>query len=114
VTRAIGDVYLKHNEFNRDPLPARFKQEHPIVRPVLKAEPTVQAYQLGPDDRFVIFASDGLWDEIENDQAITIVKYNSRSVSVPSRTHPPQHAHIYFFFVVFGFMCLLVSVENYF
>lgn len=81
MTRAIGDVYLKHNEFNRDPLPNRFKQQQPIVRPIVKAEPTVQTYQLGPDDRFIIFASDGLWAEIDNEEAVTLVKYAPRSVS---------------------------------
>ncbi|KAJ3687668.1 hypothetical protein LUZ61_016832 [Rhynchospora tenuis] len=78
VTRAIGDEYLKSNEFNRDPLEARYRQERPIIRPILKALPTIQSYDLEPNDRFVIFGSDGLWNEVSNDEAVSIVKGSSR------------------------------------
>ncbi|KAF3338542.1 putative protein phosphatase 2C 38 [Carex littledalei] len=74
VTRAIGHVYLKYNEFNKAPLPAQYIQEEPIVQPILKAKPTVQTHQLGPDDRFVIFASHGFWDEINNEEAAAFVR----------------------------------------
>ncbi|KAJ1695512.1 hypothetical protein LUZ63_012210 [Rhynchospora breviuscula] len=79
VTRAIGDVYLKSNEFNRPPLEAQYRQQQPIVRPILKSEPTVQTYQLGPGDRFVIFGSDGLWGEVTNEEAVSVVKASPRS-----------------------------------
>ncbi|KAF3338541.1 hypothetical protein FCM35_KLT17378 [Carex littledalei] len=79
VTRAIGHVYLKYEEFNRAPLPAEYIQEEPIVQPIVKAEPTVRTHQLGPDDRFIIFASDGLWDVMNNKQAADLVKNNPRN-----------------------------------
>ncbi|KAJ3687666.1 hypothetical protein LUZ61_016830 [Rhynchospora tenuis] len=78
VTRAFGDVYLKFNEFNRPPLEERFRQERAIGRPILKAEPTVRGYQLGPDDRFVIFGSDGLWRGVTSGEAVSIVKASPR------------------------------------
>ncbi|KAJ4753189.1 Protein phosphatase 2C family protein [Rhynchospora pubera] len=79
VTRAIGDFYLKSNEFNREPLEARYRQQQPIVRPILKAEPTILTYDLEADDKFVIFASDGLWTDVTNEEAVSIVKHSPRS-----------------------------------
>ncbi|KAJ1695511.1 hypothetical protein LUZ63_012209 [Rhynchospora breviuscula] len=79
VTRAIGDFYLKYNEFNREPLEARYRQQQPIVRPILKAEPTILPYNLEADDKFVIFASDGLWGDVTNEEAVSIVKGSPRS-----------------------------------
>ncbi|KAJ3688193.1 hypothetical protein LUZ61_017357 [Rhynchospora tenuis] len=79
VTRSIGAVYLKYNEFNRFPLEDRFRMQQPIVRPILKAEPTVQTHDLEPNDRFVIFGSGGLWREVTNEEAVSIVKTSSRS-----------------------------------
>ncbi|KAJ4733442.1 Phosphatase 2C family protein [Rhynchospora pubera] len=79
VTRAIGDVYLKFSEFNRFPLQARFRLQHSILRPILKAEPIVEAYQLDEHDKFVIFASNGLWGEVTNEQAVTVVRASPRS-----------------------------------
>lgn len=81
MTRAIGNVYLKYNEFNKAPLPGKYIQGEPIVRPILKAEPMIQTRQLGPDDRFVIFGSHGFWDEISNEEAATSVRNCTRDVS---------------------------------
>ncbi|KAJ4772768.1 Protein phosphatase 2C [Rhynchospora pubera] len=79
VTRAIGDAYLKSNEFNRPPLEARYRQQQPIVRPILKSEPTILTYDLEADDKFVIFGSDGLWEEVTNEEAVSVVKASPRS-----------------------------------
>ncbi|KAJ3688172.1 hypothetical protein LUZ61_017336 [Rhynchospora tenuis] len=79
VTRAIGDAYLKSNEFNCEPLRARYRRQRPIVRPLLKAVPTIKTHDLEPNDRFVIFGSDGLWGEVTNEEAVSIVKGSSRS-----------------------------------
>ncbi|XP_078153124.1 putative protein phosphatase 2C 46 [Carex rostrata] len=74
VTRAIGDVYLNHNEFNKAPVPDKYRQSDLIIQPFLKAEPTIETYPLGPNDRFVIFASHGFWDQTNNEDAANIVK----------------------------------------
>ncbi|KAJ7196174.1 hypothetical protein O6H91_Y509100 [Diphasiastrum complanatum] len=78
VSRSIGDVYLKKPEYNKDPLLARFQLSEPLQRPVLTAEPSVSAYNLGRQDKFVIFASDGLWEHLTNQEAVNIVYSSPR------------------------------------
>lgn len=92
-TRAIGDVYMKHNEFNLAP---HYLHGEPIAQPIVKAEPTIQTHPISPDDKFVIFASDGLWDEMDNIEAAELVRDNPRNVSAPSRDY---FIWLLFFFV---------------
>lgn len=73
VSRSIGDVYLKKQEFNREPLFSRFRLSEPLRRPVITAEPTILVHELQPHDRFLIFASDGLWEHLSNDEAVEMV-----------------------------------------
>uniref|UniRef100_A0A8R7QK43 protein-serine/threonine phosphatase n=1 Tax=Triticum urartu TaxID=4572 RepID=A0A8R7QK43_TRIUA len=79
VSRTIGDAYLKHQRFNREPLHSRFRLREPFSRPILSAEPSIISYSLKPSDRFIIFASDGLWEFLSNEEAIEIVHKNERS-----------------------------------
>merc|ERR1719401_2525777 len=45
------------------------------------AEPVVTTHQLQPMDRFLLIASDGLWDSLGNEQAVKIVaKYLERNL----------------------------------
>lgn len=74
VSRSIGDVYLKKAEFNREPLYAKFRLREPFKRPILSAEPSITVQQLQPHDQFLIFASDGLWEHLSNQEAVDIVK----------------------------------------
>ena len=73
-TRSIGDVQLKDPECARkfnslscgvkiEPLPSR-------DTPYILATPQVVFHQLHRKDKFLIIASDGLWDEISSDQAV--------------------------------------------
>ncbi|GAV63961.1 PP2C domain-containing protein [Cephalotus follicularis] len=78
VSRSIGDAYLKRPEFCLDPSFPRFHLPEPIRRPVLTAEPSMHTRVLRPSDRFVIFASDGLWEHLTNQEAAEIVHYNPR------------------------------------
>lgn len=80
ISRSIGDLYLKKAEFNRAPLYAKFRLREPLKRPILSAEPSVSVHQLEPDDRFVIFASDGLWEHFSNQEAVDIVQKHPHSV----------------------------------
>ncbi|XVE61260.1 hypothetical protein DITRI_Ditri06bG0025500 [Diplodiscus trichospermus] len=73
VSRSIGDAYLKRPEFSLDPSFPRFHLSEPIRRPVLTAEPSLCARVLQPSDKFLIFASDGLWEHLTNQQAVEIV-----------------------------------------
>ncbi|KAG0451186.1 hypothetical protein HPP92_026342 [Vanilla planifolia] len=64
VSRSIGDVYLKKPEFYRDPLFQQVVCPIPIKRPVMTAEPSIRVRELRRDDLFLIFASDGLWEQL--------------------------------------------------
>lgn len=79
VSRSIGDAYLKRPEFSLDPSFPRFHLSEPIRRPVLTAEPSLCTRVLQPTDKFLIFASDGLWEHLSNQQAVEIVYNNPRA-----------------------------------
>lgn len=78
VSRTIGDAYLKRREFALDPSITRFRLSEPLRRPVLTAEPSIYTRALHPQDKFIIFASDGLWEHLTNQQAVEIVQSNPR------------------------------------
>ncbi|CAA2990852.1 probable phosphatase 2C 38 isoform X1, partial [Olea europaea subsp. europaea] len=69
VSRSIGDAYLKKIEFNREPLWPKFRQPEPFKKPILVAEPSILVQKLHPKDQFLIFASDGLWEHLSNQEA---------------------------------------------
>ncbi|KAK6269662.1 hypothetical protein POUND7_006767 [Theobroma cacao] len=73
VSRSIGDAYLKRPELSPHPSYPRFLLSEPIRRPVLTAEPSMCTRVLQPSDKFLIFASDGLWKCLTNQQAVEIV-----------------------------------------
>lgn len=79
VSRSIGDAYLKKAEFNREPLLSKFRFAEPFYKPILKAEPSLSVQKLYPEDQFLIFASDGLWEHLNNQEAVDIVHDNPRS-----------------------------------
>ncbi|KAL5739706.1 hypothetical protein ACOSP7_028600 [Xanthoceras sorbifolium] len=79
VSRSIGDAYLKRPEFSLDPSFPRFHLSEPIRRPVLTAEPSIYSRILQPNDKFLIFASDGLWEHLTNQEAAEIVYNNPRA-----------------------------------
>lgn len=84
MSRSIGDVYLKKPEFNRDPIYQQFLNPVPMKRPVMTAEPSIITRNLKPQDSFLIFASDGLWEQLSDEAAVEIVFKNPRAVS----SHP--------------------------
>ncbi|KAF5729548.1 serine/threonine protein phosphatase 2C [Tripterygium wilfordii] len=79
VSRSIGDAYLKKAEFNREPLLSKFRLPEPFHDPILKAEPTVLVQKVYPEDQFLIFASDGLWEHLSNQEAVDIVNNSPRN-----------------------------------
>ncbi|MFS7955011.1 putative protein-serine/threonine phosphatase [Helianthus anomalus] len=78
ISRSIGDVYLKKAEFNREPLYAKFRLRDPIRRPILTADPSISMHEIQPIDQFIIFASDGLWEHLSNQEAVDIVQNHPR------------------------------------
>ncbi|KAL6317405.1 hypothetical protein AAG906_030158 [Vitis piasezkii] len=79
VSRSIGDIYLKKPEFNRDPLFQQFGYPIPLKRPVMTAEPSIQVRKLIAEDLFLIFASDGLWEQLSDEAVVDIVHKNPRA-----------------------------------
>uniref|UniRef100_A0A0D9VAZ3 protein-serine/threonine phosphatase n=1 Tax=Leersia perrieri TaxID=77586 RepID=A0A0D9VAZ3_9ORYZ len=79
VSRTLGDAYLKSTEFNREPLLARFRLPEPFYKPILCPEPSIEAHKLCTEDQFVIFASDGLWEHLTNQEAVDIVNCSPRN-----------------------------------
>lgn len=77
VSRSIGDAYLKIPEINKE-----LGNFIPLRRPVMTAEPSIIRRQIKPQDLFLIFASDGLWEQLSDQAAVEIVSKNPRSVSV--------------------------------
>ncbi|KAL3531877.1 hypothetical protein ACH5RR_005398 [Cinchona calisaya] len=73
VSRSIGDAYLKKSEFNKEPLLAKFRLSEPFSKPILSPEPSIFIHKLNPKDQFLIFASDGLWEHLSNQEAVDIV-----------------------------------------
>eukprot|EP00897_Mesotaenium_endlicherianum_P007063 jgi/Mesen1/6385/ME000329S05543 len=78
VSRSFGDVYLKRQEFQQEPLYSRFRLPEPLRSPVLSAVPTTTVHSIGVLDRFVIFASDGLWEHMSNQEAVNLVHTHPR------------------------------------
>ncbi|KAF0915082.1 hypothetical protein E2562_033197 [Oryza meyeriana var. granulata] len=79
VSRSIGDVYLKKPEYSMDPLFRNIGPPIPLKRPALSAEPSIHVRKLKPNDLFLIFASDGLWEHLSDDAAVQIVFKNPRT-----------------------------------
>ncbi|RHN66325.1 putative protein-serine/threonine phosphatase [Medicago truncatula] len=80
VSRAIGDAYLKRSEFTlRESFPKLEIVPEPFTRGVLSAEPEMHTRVLTDNDKFIIFASDGLWDFLSNKKAAEIVQKNPRN-----------------------------------
>ncbi|XP_075654520.1 putative protein phosphatase 2C 42 [Castanea sativa] len=73
VSRSIGDVYMKHAQYNREPINAKFRLPEPMDMPIMSATPTIISHQLQANDSFLIFASDGLWEHLSNEKAVDIV-----------------------------------------
>lgn len=79
ISRSIGDVYLKKTEYNREPLYAKFRLREPFKKPILSSEPSIYVQQIHPQDQFLIFASDGLWEHLSNQEAVDIVHNSPRN-----------------------------------
>jgi serine/threonine protein phosphatase PrpC len=80
ISRSIGDVYLKKPEYNREPLHSKFRLRETFQRPILSSEPQITEHRIQPNDQFVIFASDGLWEHLSNKEAVDLVQSSPHNV----------------------------------
>ncbi|XP_020254956.1 probable protein phosphatase 2C 36 isoform X2 [Asparagus officinalis] len=81
VSRSIGDAYMKHAQYNTEPINMKFRLSEPMSMPILTANPTIISHHLQPSDSFLIFASDGLWEHLSNEKAVEIVHNHPRAGS---------------------------------
>jgi pyruvate dehydrogenase phosphatase len=82
ITRSIGDVYLKKPEFNKAPLHSKFRLQGTFRRPFLSSDPAITVHQIQSTDKFIIFASDGLWEQLSNQEAVDMVQSSPRNVRI--------------------------------
>ncbi|XP_061341651.1 probable protein phosphatase 2C 63 [Gastrolobium bilobum] len=79
VSRSIGDVYLKKPEFDDNPLFQQLVCPVPLKRSVMTAEPSILTRKLKAEDLFLIFASDGLWEHLTDEEAVQIILRSPRT-----------------------------------
>jgi pyruvate dehydrogenase phosphatase len=79
ISRSIGDVYLKRPEYNREPLHSKFRLRETFQRPILSSDPQITEHRIQPNDQFAIFASDGLWEHLSNQEAVELVQNSPRN-----------------------------------
>ena len=76
LTRALGDGYLKYAELNAPANQHRSWGRHipqPYSPPYVISEPEVTRVRLQQQDAFVVMATDGLWDEMSDQEAVSVV-----------------------------------------
>lgn len=81
VSRSLGDAYLKDAKYNTEQIKPKFRVSEPFSRPIMSADPSIVSRSLQPSDCFVIFASDGLWEHLSNQEAVEIVHSHPRAGS---------------------------------
>jgi len=89
--RAFGDVHLKwDSKYLVDffSVPSEYK-----TPPYLIAEPVVREFKLLDSDQFLIVASDGFWECISNDEAVSIVADVMEVCDDPCSEHEDVTCH---------------------
>eukprot|EP01029_Cantina_marsupialis_P027935 TRINITY_DN774198_c0_g1_i1.p1 TRINITY_DN774198_c0_g1~~TRINITY_DN774198_c0_g1_i1.p1 ORF type:complete len:353 (-),score=98.43 TRINITY_DN774198_c0_g1_i1:74-1132(-) len=99
-SRSFGDLYLKYPEFNAlrakcNKYEAKYAQDVQPNRgrsvrgkytaPYITAEPEISEYDITNNDDFVIIASDGIWDELSNDEAVDYVYKRMANKETPEK-----------------------------
>eukprot|EP00940_MAST-03C_sp_MAST-3C-sp2_P000598 g598.t1 len=72
-TRSIGDFSLKSKVFN-EALPPLYRVGEPFEPPYITSKPEVTIVKRRSDQEYLILATDGLFDELSNDEVVEIVE----------------------------------------
>lgn len=95
-TRAFGDLRLKHDEFNFH----YGMEEHGYRRPIPKENysgpyinhlPDIMVHDLTPEDKFLVLASDGLWDELNRKESAQIISKHLKKLNAESKDKELDH-----------------------
>lgn len=73
VTRAFGAGFLKEPRWNSAIL-EMFRIDFVGSAPYISCTPALQHHRLGPDDRFLILSSDGLYQYLSNQEVVHLVQ----------------------------------------
>lgn len=82
-TRAIGDLRLKKQEFNFHNFSRELGYRNPIPNftgPYVTHEPDIQVFEINKNDKWLILASDGLWDEVSRKESAELIKGNDKDL----------------------------------
>ena len=74
-SRSIGDFRLKYSEFNNHKFSKEEGYRQPIptfTGPYITHEPDIQVFNLSKKDKWLVLATDGMWDEISRKQSAKI------------------------------------------
>ncbi|OQR86835.1 protein phosphatase 1E [Achlya hypogyna] len=78
VSRAIGDIeYKRPNNYTHWQFPDDHSRH--FTAALLIPDPEFQEYEITPEMEFVVLACDGLWDTIDNQEAVDIVRAKLRA-----------------------------------
>ncbi|KAJ7524088.1 hypothetical protein O6H91_18G077100 [Diphasiastrum complanatum] len=74
VTRAFGAGFLKKPKWN-DALLEMFRIDYIGTAPYISCTPAMYHHKLGPQDRFLVLSSDGLYQYLTNEEVISHVEW---------------------------------------
>ncbi|XP_076449155.1 pyruvate dehydrogenase [acetyl-transferring]-phosphatase 1, mitochondrial-like [Babylonia areolata] len=77
------------NVLREDPVPQTY-----LTPPYLDAEPEVVRHKLTPKDKFLVLASDGLWDCLSADKVVELVGGHMEGERVLANYSPPKAANL--------------------
>ncbi|RVW65931.1 putative protein phosphatase 2C 4 [Vitis vinifera] len=87
VTRAFGAGFLKQPKWN-NALLEMFRIDYVGTSPYISCLPSLYHHRLGPEDRFLILSSDGLYQYMTNEEAVSEVEL---FIALSPDGDPAQH-----------------------
>ncbi|XVF20059.1 hypothetical protein REPUB_Repub11eG0165500 [Reevesia pubescens] len=87
VTRAFGAGFLKQPKWN-NALLEMFRIDYKGTYPYITCVPSLHHHKLGPKDRFLILSSDGLYQYLTNEEAVSEVEL---FITLQPEGDPAQH-----------------------
>ncbi|KAE8666692.1 putative protein phosphatase 2C 4 [Hibiscus syriacus] len=87
VTRAFGAGFLKQPKWN-NALLEMFRIDYKGTSPYITCVPSLHHHRLGPKDRFLVLSSDGLYQYLTNEEAVSEVEL---FITMQPEGDPAQH-----------------------